>query len=125
MHYGSWVIRVYRRGAAAVAFLSERLGDLTEPIRVGDVMSELEPAWKLAAGALEAVGAAGEARLALRLPTTFQPPLEGARFVTPPDVELAREVTVGPPTEAQLDSIRRELEREAGWPTWEPEPDEG
>jgi hypothetical protein len=121
-HYGRWVVRVYAQGAAAVTFSSERFGDEGMPIRVADVMSELASAWTLAAGALENAGAAGEAFLALHIQSPLYPPHEGTRISPPPTVDIARAIVIGTPTEAELDSIRRELEREAGYPTWEPEP---
>lgn len=40
---------------------------------------------------------------------------------TTPTMDVARAVMLEPPEEDELESIRRELEREAGYPSWEPE----
>ena len=56
-----WVIRVYSAGVASVAFGSGR----DEPVhpRPNEVIARLEIAWRLAAEALKATGAAGDAIL--------------------------------------------------------------
>ena len=41
----------------------------------------------------------------------------------PPMMDVLRMVSVEPPTEAALASILRELDREAGYGAWDPEPE--
>jgi hypothetical protein len=115
--HGAWVARVYARGAAAVAFSSDQLG---EHIRPHEVMHRLEKASKLAADLMAAAGAEGEARLALHLETTRYPPSGPARLVSNPQIDVTRPAAIDEPSVEELDSIRRELEREAGQPSWEP-----
>jgi hypothetical protein len=117
-YYGLLVVRVYVQGAAAVSYGSARLG---EHIQAAEVMQELGSAWKVAAEALEAAGATGDAVLALHLQTTHYP-AGGKWTIHPtPKMDIARAASIGEPTQADLDSIRRELEREAGNIVWEPE----
>lgn len=122
-HHGTWVARVYVRGVAAVAFLSTMV-DQYAYFRPAEITDALAPAWNLAADALTKAGAAGDAFLSLHLETTFVPPLATEWTVSPaPRIDVSRIVTIGPPNDAELDSIKRELEREAGYPSWEPEPE--
>jgi hypothetical protein len=36
-------------------------------------------------------------------------------------MDVVRTVSIGPPSDPELASIKRELEREAGYASWEPE----
>lgn len=86
-------------------------------------MTELAPAWRLAAGALKAAGAAGDAFLALHHQTTHIPDTGDWTMGSTPTMDVARAVMLEQPEEHELDSTRRELEREAGYPSFEPEPE--
>jgi len=117
--YGFWTVRVYVDGAAAAAYTTERTSEQIAPI---NVMNRLEETWKLASDALEAIGAAGAAYFALYLRSTRQPP-GGQWIITPPMMDVLGGLSIGPPTVAALDSIKRELDREAGYLASDPEPE--
>jgi hypothetical protein len=116
--HGNWTVRVYVDGAAAVAFTSERTPTQVAP---GDVMISLGETWQLASDSLEAVGAEGEAYLALYLQSTRLPPEGEWKISPPPMMDVIGKTSIGPPAASGLESIRRELDREAGYLSWEPE----
>jgi hypothetical protein len=82
-------------------------------------MAELGKAWRLAADALTAVGAAGEACVSLHCVSTGYAPI-GWSQSPPPTMDVTAMTEVEAPDEIALERFRRELEREAGYIAWEP-----
>ena len=113
----SWFARVYATGAAAVAYGSPRLSGHLAP---RDAARCVKDAGTLACEVLTELGAAGDAQFAIHLQTTRIPP-ESAWVGPTPEIDIRWRASLATPDEAGLASVQRELEREAGYPVWEPE----
>lgn len=113
-----WVVRVHVDGAASVGYGSELVPEYVSP---GEAMIRLEDAWKLAADALTAIGATGDAWFALFLASTRRPPGGRWTIAPSPTMDVGGVTPIGHPSEASLARIRRELDREAGHTAFDPE----
>jgi hypothetical protein len=114
-----WGLRVYATGAAVVVYGHEHVEQGTPSSAT--VIPRLSRGWGIAADVLSSLGAHGPAMAALCVEArNIQP--EGVTASPRPTALILRRTELRP-TESDLASIRRELEREAGHLSWEPEPE--
>lgn len=104
---------------AGAAFDSEQAGYVS-------VIDEIiKPAWIELVQLVERIGGYGPARLAIRV-VGAGPPDEytgGSSLLgrLERNIDVTRPIELAPPTDDQLGSIHRELQRATGLFTWEPE----
>lgn len=116
--HSGWALRVAATGVAIVVYAREDNEPGTPP--ASTVIPRLEQGWELAAEVLASLGAYPPAMATLCFEARSQQP-EGFT-ITPRPATLVQHWTELRPTESDLAAMRREIDREAGYPAWEPEP---